>query len=794
VKPSTRRGTPIIIASGVVLAFWILQVIRPAFIEKVEALTYDLRVLQAAGEGSEVATNLGFVSISDDSIAFVNRGLLERRYGLYWPRHIYARVTDELNAQGAKAIALDVLFPDLRRDHFPLIVNGTNVDSDDFFAERMRNSGNVILASDKGVLPAALFRNSALAMGDITVDRDSDGVLRRARAFRTYRLWHTAFRQVEADPDFDVDLRNARVDSNKIVLVRSTLDPITIPLEKDGTFDLKLFAGDTLPAGMARFAKPFTEERIWHLGITLAAQELKLDLAHAEVDLGNGRITLRGANGVKRVIPVDQDGNFYINWRMKVNDPNLEYEPIEGLLAQYQMRPPADTNHMTAVVAERWKNKIDHWRGRLVVIGSVAVSNDLTDRGATPLEQEAVLVSEHWNVANSILKGQFVRRGGLGVELLAIALLGAAAAWITSSFRSYVATSLAAAMVVLYLAATVYAYNQFLYWLPVVLPTVGGVAVMHGSLLAYLVIFEQTERRRLRSVFTKMVPQEVVNEIELLASTDKLSLRGARRNVTVFFADIRGFTEMTDINRDKAAEYVKEHNLTGQAAEAVFDARAAEALDTVNIYLTVVAEIVQQNKGAVDKFIGDCVMAFWGAPTPNPKHALCCVQAAIAAQRAVFELNLKREAENRRREQENVKLAAAGLEPLSMLPVLVIGTGINTGVVTAGYMGSEERLNYTVFGGDVNLASRLESVSGRARIIISEATLAEIIQDDPTLALSCIQLPPVKVKGIREPVPIYEVPWRESGAPAPDGPATTSTGDTMHITAEQVSGPDAPAH
>jgi adenylate cyclase len=336
-----------------------------------------------------------------------------------------------------------------------------------------------------------------------------------------------------------------------------------------------------------------------------------------------------------------------------------------------------------------------------------------------------------------------------------------------------------------YVLGALIVFLQSRYWVPIVLPVVGGAIVTHGVQMAYLVVFEQAERRRLRSVFTKMVPSEVVSEIEQLADTNKLSLSGARRNVTVLFADIRGFTELTDQNREKAAEYIKENKLTGPAAEAIFDSQARETLDTVNRYLTVVAEAVMNHKGTVDKFIGDCVMAFWGAPLPNDKHALACVHAAIDAQRAVFRFNQEREAENKRREEENAKRAAAGLPPISLLPILVFGSGINTGVVTAGYMGSEERLNYTVFGGDVNLASRLESVSGRARIIISEATLAEIIQDDPTLALSCVELPPVKVKGIREPVPIYEVPWREDGAasPAPDltSTATTTSFETLHL-------------
>ncbi len=138
------------------------------------------------------------------------------------------------------------------------------------------------------------------------------------------------------------------------------------------------------------------------MGIVLAAQELGLDLAHADVDLPDGRITLHGTNGLVRVIPVDANGYFYVDWRLKPNDPHLTSAPIENLLWQDKERLLGQTNDLS-----------DAFRGKLVVVGSAAQGNDLTDRGATPLEQDTLLVSKHWNVANSIITGQFIRRASL---------------------------------------------------------------------------------------------------------------------------------------------------------------------------------------------------------------------------------------------------------------------------------------------------------------------------------------------------------------------------------------------
>src|SRR5207248_5258109 len=137
----------------------------------------------------------------------------------------------------------------------------------------------------------------------------------------------------------------------------------------------------------------------------------------------------------------------------------------------------------------------------------------------------------------------------------------------------------------------------------------------------------------------------------------------------------------------------------------------------------------------------------------NEKHAADCVRAAVDAQRAIYQINLQRVAENHKREVENLM---SGQLPKPKLPVLTVGSGINTGMVTVGLMGSSEHLlNYTVFGREVNLASRLEAVSGRGRIIISDATYQNLLRDDPDLAKTCIALPAVKVKGIVKEVKIY---------------------------------------
>jgi len=181
----------------------------------------------------------------------------------------------------------------------------------------------------------------------------------------------------------------------------------------------------------------------------------------------------------------------------------------------------------------------------------------------------------------------------------------------------------------------------------------------------------------------------------------------------------------------------------------------------VNLYLATVADAVKNHGGTLDKYIGDCVMAFWNAPAANEKHALACVRAAIEAQRAIHGLNQNRLAQNASREIENRARLSAGLPPKPLLTALQLGTGINTGLVTVGLMGSDAHiLNYTIFGREVNLASRLEGVSGSGRIIISDTTYHHLLRHDPALASTCAEMFPVTVKGIRAAVRIYEVPWQ----------------------------------
>ena len=221
---------------------------------------------------------------------------------------------------------------------------------------------------------------------------------------------------------------------------------------------------------------------------------------------------------------------------------------------------------------------------------------------------------------------------------------------------------------------------------------------------------------------------------------------------------------MTDESHARAEEYVRAQGLSPAAAEAYFDQQAQEILETVNLYLGTIADVVKQSEGTLDKYIGDCVMAFWGAPTPQRNHAVNCVRAAIEAQRAIQVFNSQRGETNRQLEIENVARLSAGLPAKPLLPTLSLGTGINTGIVTVGLMGSNDHiLNYTVFGREVNLASRLEGVSGHGRIVIGEGTYNALQREDTALAQTCVELEPTKPKGFQKPVRNFEVPWQTPG-------------------------------
>ena len=747
IKPA--KHAPVLVAGAVIVLVCFLQLLRLDFFERLERMTYDLRAQAALRFPAPAATNLAFVSIDESSIKAVLSGDLGYSFGLLWPRQVYGRLIDELSDEGAKAVGFDVLFGELRHDQQDPVqmADGRLMESDDYFALQMSQANNVILAVTPDVRPPIEFVTNALALGDISTEKDSDGVLRRVKSFRIYRRWHPYIQ--DAAGQFELDLDHAIVKPGKIVVPQlNATNVVEIPIDSQTNFSSSDFFGDKLPPGVPAHARAFTDEVIWHMGIVLAAQQLGLDLKNAEFDLPHGKITLHGASGIERTIPVDRDGYFYVDWRITTADSRLLQVPIEELLSQEMERLKGVTNGL-----------VDAFRNKLVVVGSAAQGNDLTDRGATPLERDTLLVSKHWNVANTVITNRFIRRLSLPWEMTLTIVLGILTALLTWQIRPALAASVSVFfLVVVYAGTAFFVYIEYRWWLPLAFPVLGAGLVQHLSLVTWRAVFEESETRRVKSVFSKIVSPDVVSE---LLRAEKLSLGGARREVTAFFADVRGFTALTDEAQERSAKFVKEHQLDAKAAEAHLDESARETLNTINTYLALVADTVITGGGTLDKYIGDCVMAFWGAPVANSRHAVGCVRAAIEAQRGIYHINQQRRAENERRAAENAAIAS-GKAARPPLPILTLGCGINTGVVDVGLMGSEtHQYNYTIFGREVNLASRLEGVSGSARIIIGEATYRHLLRDDPGLASTCIELPPVKVKGILDTVRIYEVPWQD---------------------------------
>jgi adenylate cyclase len=216
-----------------------------------------------------------------------------------------------------------------------------------------------------------------------------------------------------------------------------------------------------------------------------------------------------------------------------------------------------------------------------------------------------------------------------------------------------------------------------------------------------------------RAAYSRFMPKHVVDEI--LANPNALSLGGKNAVVTMLFSDVRGFTSMSE----------------SLPPETV--------VQILNEYFADMAPIVFDYHGLLDKYMGDGLMALFGVPYPSDTAASDAVAAAIAMQR--------------RMEVVNRDLKARGLSEIA------IGIGINTGTVTVGYIGSEQRTDYTAIGDSVNLAARLEKEAHAGQIIISQATLNAVEGLFPVRPCGCGE---VKIRGKKEAVQIYEVLWQDT--------------------------------
>ncbi|KUJ96705.1 MAG: adenylate cyclase [Desulfonauticus sp.] len=398
-----------------------------------------------------------------------------------------------------------------------------------------------------------------------------------------------------------------------------------------------------------------------------------------------GKAGILGVEVGKVFVPTDERGFLFLNYRGK---------------AQTILHLPA------------WKilaGEIDPslLQGKYVLVGVTAPG--VYDLRVTPFGVAYPGLEIQATALDNLLQKDYLLRPGFAplFDLVAIILL-----WLGVSLALFYLTPFFSLMVSLILGLSFIGLNFYFFTHKLYLLNLGSplltLVISYVVLLSYRILFADKQKKNLRKAFSKYLDAKLVEEI--VKEPDKLKLGGEKRELTVLFSDIRGFTTLSE----KLAP--------------------EELVSLLNKYLTEMTQIILQEKGLLDKYIGDAIMAIFGTPIYYPEHALCACKSALSMLLKLEELNT------------NWK-KTKGLE-------LNIGIGINTGEMVAGNMGSIERFDYTVMGDNVNLASRLEGLNKYygTNILVSEFTYEQVKEH-----FSFRLIDKVRVKGKEKPVKLYEL-------------------------------------
>jgi adenylate cyclase len=360
-----------------------------------------------------------------------------------------------------------------------------------------------------------------------------------------------------------------------------------------------------------------------------------------------------------RVIPVNKNASFLVPYR-GYGGPrggSFQYVSASDVLAK-------------RLAANTLKDKI-------VIVGTTA--SGLIDLRATPVGAVYPGVEIHANIISALLESRFLAKPDYAVEVEAglLLLVGLLLALVLPLVSALTAVLLSVAVLTSLIGLNFWLYLAYGLVLPLASTlTLAGAAFALNMSYGFLV--ESRSKRELAHLFGTYVPPELVDE--MVKDPDKYSMQAKNQELTVMFSDIRGFTSMSERMEPIALQQM------------------------LNEMFSQLTSVIRHNRGTIDKYMGDCVMAFWGAPVETPDHAQLAVKAALEMSLALRRMNQSY------RERG--------------LPEIGIGIGLNTGSVCVGDMGSDIRRAYTVIGDAVNLASRLEGLSKVYGVdtVISEST------------------------------------------------------------------------
>lgn len=346
-------------------------------------------------------------------------------------------------------------------------------------------------------------------------------------------------------------------------------------------------------------------------------------------------------------------------------------------------------------------------QNKIVLLGSSAAG--LLDLRTTPFQEGYAGVEVHANIIEGILDERILKQPLYVILLELIQLVLIAVLIVFSPFSKQ---HLAQMLYVAVIGLSIVFFAQLAWQYMLIVPLATSLLLLLSLFVFHLAVdllWEARNRQGIAAQFGQYVPPELVEQMAL--EPGLVSSKSENKELTVLFSDVRGFTAISE------------------------SMSAAELSALMNLYLSEMTRLIHQHKGTIDKYIGDAVMAFWGAPVVDEQHTKHAIATAVAMQTAMPALN--------------EQLAKQGW------PTLHIGIGINTGVMSVGNMGSDFRMAYTVMGDSVNLAARLEGLTKQygVGVITSEFCRASL-QDCPDFCW--LPLDRVRVKGKQDAVTIYQ--------------------------------------